>query len=406
MFRILVMALSALCLAWGQAERAHAASMVVAADSGHVLQADDADVLWYPASLTKLMTVLLAFEALRAGDLELSTVLTVSKTAAAQPPTSIGLKAGETLSLDTAISATILRSANDAAVVLAEALAANEEEFAARMTARARELGMVATVFRNATGLPHREQVTTARDMAVLARHLIREMPDYLGYFDDRSLTIGSRRLPSINGFLTNYAGAFGLKTGFTCASGYNLVASATRDGRTIIGVLLGAGNGPDRAARIRRLMDTGFRTAAKQDGAPKSLDDYVASAPEKPRGPPTVIPQAECGPKEEAVPASPQVATADESLPGWGILLGSFNARDQAEAAAERSRARLGAAAKGAKAVVLQRHSGRARGFSVLLVGLKREQAQGACSILRQAKAYCLALGPKALNNPRALWR
>src|SRR5690606_29269308 len=279
MFRILVMALSALCLAWGQAERAHAASMVVAADSGHVLQADDADVLWYPASLTKLMTVLLAFEALRAGDLELSTVLTVSKTAAAQPPTSIGLKAGETLSLDTAISATILRSANDAAVVLAEALAANEEEFAARMTARARELGMVATVFRNATGLPHREQVTTARDMAVLARHLIRDMPDDLGDLDERSLTIGSRRLPSINGFLTNYAGAFGLKTGFTCASGYNLVASATRDGRTIIGVLLGAGNGPDRAARIRRLMDTGFRTAAKQDGAPKSLDDYVASA-------------------------------------------------------------------------------------------------------------------------------
>lgn len=405
MFRMLVMALSVVCLISARADRALAASMVVAAESGHVLHADDADVLWYPASLTKLMTVLLAFEALRAGDLELSSVLTVSKAAAAQPPTSIGLSAGQTLSLDTAISATILRSANDAAVVLAEALAASEEEFAARMTARARELGMVATVFRNATGLPNREQVTTARDMAVLARHLIREMPDYLGYFDDRWMTIGGRRLPSINGFLTRYAGSFGMKTGFTCASGYNLVAGAARDGHTVIAVLLGADGGADRSARIRRLMDAGFEAASEQEGTPKTLADYVASAPERPRGPPTVIPQAECGPKE-TVAAPPQVAAADQSLPGWGILLGSFNARDQAEAAAERSRARLGAAAKGAKAVVLQRHSGRARGFSVLLVDLKREQAQGACTILRQTKAYCLALGPKALNNPRALWR
>jgi len=405
MFRMLVVALSVVCLAWGKADRAHAASMVVAADSGHVLHAEDADVLWHPASLTKLMTVLLAFEAVRAGDLDLSDVLVVSKAAAAQPPTSIGLSPGETLSLDTAVSATILRSANDAAVALAEALAATEQDFAARMTTRARELGMVATVFRNATGLPHSEQVTTARDMAVLARHLIREMPDYLGYFDDRWLTIGSRRLPSINGFLTNYAGASGMKTGFTCASGYNLVASATRDGHTLIGVLLGAGNGADRAARIRGLMDRGFRAAAKEGDPPKSLADFVAIAPEKPRGPPTVIPQAECGPKE-TVPAAPQVAAADESLPGWGILLGSFSARDQAESAVERSRTRLGAAAKGAKPVVMQRKSGRARGFSGLLVDLKRQQAQGACTILRQSKAYCLALGPKALNNPRALWR
>lgn len=405
MFRILLTALTIITFAAFEASEAKAASIVVEADTGYVLGAEDADVLWHPASLTKMMTVLLVFEALDAGDLELSDILEVSRAAAAQPPTELGLSAGQKLSVDTAISATILRSANDAAVVLAESLAGTEAKFAERMTARAGELGMASTEYRNATGLPHAEQVTTARDMAVLARHMIREVPEYLGYFADTSMAYGNRRLPSINGFLTAYDGALGMKTGFTCASGYNIVASAARGDRTVVGVLLGARNGAGRAAGIRRLMNAGFAAGWDEDSPPATLAGYVTEERGK-KGPPTVIPQSECGPTAPKAKATPQVASHDESLPGWGILIGSFNGRGQAESAAKQNRARLAGVGRAGTPVVVERREGRARGFSALLVNLSREQAQGACSLLRKTKSYCLALGPKALNNPRALWR
>lgn len=406
MFRILLTALTIITFAAFGASEVRAASIVVEADTGYVLKAEEADVLWHPASLTKMMTVLLVFEALEAGDLELSDILEVSRAAAAQPPTELGLSAGQKLSVDTAISATILRSANDAAVVLAEALAGTEVKFAERMTARAGELGMSSTQYRNATGLPHAEQITTARDMAVLARHMILKVPGYLGYFADTSMDYGKRRLPSINGFLTAYDGALGMKTGFTCASGYNIVASAARGDRTVVGVLLGARNGAGRAAGIRRLMNAGFATGWEEDAPPATLASYVTEERAR-KGPPTVIPQSECGPTTPKPAATPQVvASHDESLPGWGILIGAFNARGQAESAAKQNRARLAGVGRAATPVVVERREGRARGFSALLVNLSREQAQGACSLLRKTKSYCLALGPTALNNPRALWR
>src|SRR5215813_12257700 len=214
------------------------AALVIDANTGDVLSALEANHRWYPASLTKMMTVYLAFREIEANRLTLAETLTASQHAAAQTGTRLGLNAGETVTAEQAILATILQSANDAAVVLAERMAGSEEAFAAEMTSMAKSLGMTRTVFRNATGLSNPEQVTTARDMAVLAQALLRDFPQHYHFFSTRSFAYGKRSYPSINGILSRYPGVDGIKTGFTCRSGYNLVASAQHDGRRLIGVV------------------------------------------------------------------------------------------------------------------------------------------------------------------------
>src|SRR5215470_5541645 len=270
------------------------AAIVVDAGSGTVLESVSATARWYPASLTKVMTVYLAFDEIAAGRLKLDEELTVSAQAAAQPATELGLGAGQKITVKDTILAIILRSANDAAVTMAERIAGTEEAFAARMTAKAQELGMTRTVFRNATGLPDPEQVTTARDMAVLATALLENYPQYYHFFSTTSFSYDGQTFGTINGILSRYSGADGIKTGFTCGSGYNLVASATRNGRRLIGVLLGGHTNFERHSEMSKLLDEGFATDLAKMRKPVRLADLGADDAAD-QAPPTQLSATEC---------------------------------------------------------------------------------------------------------------
>ena len=231
------------------------------AGDGTVLYAEDADMLWHPASLTKIMTAYLTFEAIKAGKITLETKITTSEAANAQPPSKVGLPVGGSMTVDLALKALIIKSANDVAVMLAEAVSGTEADFIGRMNATAKRLGMSRTVFVNPNGLPAPEQVTTARDLAKLSRAVLKDFPDYAPLWSMADMRIGRRRLGTHNGLLKTYEGADGLKTGFTCDSGYNVVASATRDGRKLMAVVLGESSGRDRTIRAQSLLEHGFQT-------------------------------------------------------------------------------------------------------------------------------------------------
>ena len=238
------------------------ASIVVDEASGQVLSQSNADVLTYPASLTKMMTLYLAFEALQKGKITLGQALPVSAYAASQPPTKLGLYPGETITVSMAIHGMIIKSANDAAMVMGEALGGSVEGFAQKMNAKAQALGMTRTLFRNPNGLPDPNQHTTARDLSRLATALYRDFPQYYPMFSETRFTFHGRIVPTHNRFMLNYPGADGLKTGYIRASGFNLAASASRNGRRIIGVVLGGRSPSLRDAQMWALFDQGFGTA------------------------------------------------------------------------------------------------------------------------------------------------
>lgn len=236
--------------------RAHSA-IVIDAVSGRVLHEEEADGLRYPASLTKMMTLYLLFDALDRGEVNMDTPIPVSARAARQPPARIGLVAGESLSVRQAISALAVKSANDVAVAVAEKLGGSESAFAARMTARARSLGMSRTTFVNASGLPDARQVTTARDMAILARALKSRHARQARFFTARSFTYKGRTFKATNNLLGRVAGVDGLKTGYISMSGYNLAATAGRGGRRVIAVVIGGKSESARDREVETLIDT-----------------------------------------------------------------------------------------------------------------------------------------------------
>ncbi len=240
------------------------ASIVIDAETGQVLYEVNADTRNYPASLTKMMTLYMAFEALQKGKLRLNDNLTVSKRAARMPASKLGLRHGQSIKVKDAILALITKSANDAAVVLAEALGGTESKFARRMTAKAKDLGMSRTSFRNASGLYNRRQMSTARDMATLGQALITHFPDYYHYFSTTSFSYNGRRFRNHNALLKKYDGTDGIKTGYIRASGYNLVASAVRDDRRLIGVVFGGKSARSRDKHMVKLLDRGFKRVAK----------------------------------------------------------------------------------------------------------------------------------------------
>ncbi|TDO15279.1 MULTISPECIES: D-alanyl-D-alanine carboxypeptidase [Halomonas] len=256
-----------------QANNPRYAGIVIDADSQEILYAENADKLRYPASLTKMMTLYLLFEALEEGRLGLSQPLPVSAHAAAKPASKLYVKAGSTIPVEKAIEALVVKSANDVAVVVAEALGRNEVQFAGMMTDKARELGMQDTVFRNPNGLPDAGQVTTARDMAVLGYHLMRDFPQYYPYFSRSSFAWHGKTISGHNRLLKSYPGADGLKTGFIRDSGFNVTTSAVRDGRRLITVVMGGFSAASRDAHTADLLDRGFVRGALADG-----HDWLAS--------------------------------------------------------------------------------------------------------------------------------
>ncbi len=245
------------------------ADIVVDDHSGEVLRELGADEPRHPASLTKIMTLYLLFEQLEAGKLKLDTPLPISAYAASRHPTKLGLKANQTIKVDDAIKGLVTKSANDAAAVVAEAIAGSEEEFAKLMTAKARALGMSSTTYVNASGLPADEQITTARDQAVLGRAIQQRFPGYYAYFATPSFRYRGVDMHNHNALLGQVKGVDGIKTGYTDASGYNLVSSVRRDDRHIVAVVLGGTSNAARDARMRQLIEDHIVRASTRRTAP-----------------------------------------------------------------------------------------------------------------------------------------
>ena len=235
------------------------ALLVVEADTGKVLQAENATYPWYPASVTKLMTAYVTLRAVKDGRISLDSLLTVSPVAAAQSPSKMGFRPGIQVTVDNALKMMLVKSANDMAVVLAEGVGGSVDGFSAQMNQAAHRLGMTQTNYVNPNGLPAEGQITSARDLAILARGIIRDLPEYEYFVHIPSIRFGRRVTQNFNKLIGRYPGADGFKTGFICASGYNLVASATRNGKRLIAVVLGASSGQARAVKAAQLLERGF---------------------------------------------------------------------------------------------------------------------------------------------------
>jgi D-alanyl-D-alanine carboxypeptidase len=400
------------------------AYLIVDATSGREIASDQADELRHPASLTKLMTIYLTFSALDSGRLSLGDALPVSSSALNAPPTKMGLTPGGSVSVRDATMALVTRSANDAAVVLAEALGGDEPGFARMMTQKARQLGMNSTVFRNASGLPNREQVTTARDLARLANALLRDFPHYYGVFSVQSYTYRGRPLDNHNRMLGSYEGADGLKTGYTAASGFNLVMSAMRDNRRLIGVVMGGESASRRDRQMAELMDRGFMSAQSMGISPWTSIRKPPSArytaaqfapgaailetrpmaaakaePVSPPAPPQAMAGRVAGP---AVPPAPEPETP--SLGSWVIQVGSFSEPQAAQLALERATAALPSAMRTNAAATVDEVQMASKVFHrARLTNLSQEQAVDGCKRLEKQKIYCSPLQITSWNTPGA---
>ena len=282
------------------------ADIVVDANSGAVLHATNPDARRHPASLTKIMTLYLLFEQLEAGKLKLDSALKVSAEAAGQTPTKLGLKPGSTLAVEDAIKGMVTRSANDAAVVVAEAIAGNEDDFAKLMTRKAQALGMKNTVYKNASGLPDDNQVTTARDQSTLGRAIQERFPRYYKYFSIRSFTFRGESISNHNHLLGKVEGVDGIKTGYINASGFNLVTSVHRGNRYLVAVVMGGSSGGSRDARMRELISEKIALASIKRTAPM-VAEATGASDVKPE--PMVVTKAEAKPE-------PTVAAKTEPKP------------------------------------------------------------------------------------------
>lgn len=281
------------------------ASIVIDAETGTILSSDSADALRHPASLTKMMTLMMVFDALDRGQLQPNQRIRISQRAASMPASKLGLKAGSSIKLDDAISSLATLSANDISVALAEAIAGSESEFARKMTAKANSIGMSRTRFYNASGLPNQYQVTTARDMARLARHMLAHYPSNSRIFAKQRFDFNGRTYNNHNRLMETYAGMDCCKTGFINASGFNLVASAKRDGRRVIGVVFGGRTTVTRNVHMASLLDKGFD---------KAKDIQIASA----------------NPAKKAQPVSPAEIQPYSGAIEKDILLASASTNDE----------------------------------------------------------------------------
>ncbi|PWC84044.1 D-alanyl-D-alanine carboxypeptidase [Azospirillum sp. TSH100] len=398
-------------LSAAEALAAKAAAIVVDARTGQVLIDQDADAITHPASLTKMMTLYLTFDALDDGRLTLDQQLPVSSWAESMSPTKLGLRAGQTLKVETAILGLVTKSANDAAVVLAEALGGTESRFAEMMTRKARELGMRHTVYRNASGLPNMEQVTTARDYAALSRALMRDHAKYYPYFSRRNFVYGGRTLANHNHLMSRYEGMDGIKTGYTVASGFNLAASAVRDGRRLVGVVLGGKSAVSRDNKMAALLDQAFgRPNRGRDDAPvmASLDTSRSDAVD---GEGDDDDEDETEVKAKPVRASLQTAAVPAAIPAapareeksarggnsshWGVQVGAFSSKAAGNKAVSQAVKQAPFLLRGAKASVVEAKTGKETVYRARLTGLDEKDARKACAVLTKHGHHCVAVSP-----------
>jgi len=256
--RALVVAVAAVALA-GPVRAGNEALLLIDAESGKVLRAENATYPWYPASTSKLMTTYVTLQAVKSGRITMDTLLTVSPNAVAQTPSKMGFRAGVTVTVDNALKMLLVHSANDIAVVLAEGVGGSIEKFADEMNATSQRLGMTQSSWVNPNGLPAEGQISSARDLGILARALMHDFPEYDFYWHIPAIKFGRKVMTNYNKLLAEYPGADGMKTGFICSSGFNLVASATRDNRRLIAIVLGAPSSAVRAQKAAVMLEQGF---------------------------------------------------------------------------------------------------------------------------------------------------
>jgi len=305
--------------------------ILVEADSGKVLRAENATYPWYPASVTKLMTLYMTLSALRDQRITLDTLFTVSPNASAQSPTKMGFPVGTQVTVDNAIKMMMVKSANDMAVLLAEGVGGSIDDFAEQMTETAHRLGMTESNFVNPNGLPADGQITSARDLAILARALIHEFPQYESYWHIPAIKFGRRVVRNYNQLIGRYPGADGMKTGFICASGFNLVATATRDNKKLIAVVLGAPSSAVRAVKAAELLESGFTqnplswltTALGSVGALTPIDAAPPNLKDQMCGPHRKRPARE---DDEEADSTGSNASGDNN-PQFSVLLSALRA-------------------------------------------------------------------------------
>jgi D-alanyl-D-alanine carboxypeptidase len=380
------------------AARAGNPVLLLDAASGQILRQEGLDQHWYPASLAKLMTLYLTFEALEEGRLTLDSALPVSRQAAAQPAVRLGLRTGATITVAQAIEALATVSSNDVAVVLAEALGGSEARFAEQMTARAQTLGMADTRYRNASGLPDAQQITTARDQAILAWRLLQDFPQRYGLFATRSTRYKGRTLHTHNGMLGRYPGVDGLKTGFTCAAGYNIAISAQRDNRRLIAVVLGANSRAARDKQVRLLLDEGFAVSATESGSMAGPPPFMQRPELQSVAMQGSIGRSGC----ERGPVRGELqAHSVWPIESWGLLLGIYPDRAQARRAIAAAKTQLGGALDGGRALLLERDMENGTSWKALLIGYSRDNVGVVCLRMRAKNIDCVAQPPFMLNLP-----
>lgn len=363
-------------LVLGSTSAAHAgyASIVVDGDTGEVLRARNADTRNYPASLTKMMTLYMTFEALGDGRWTMNKRLKVSKRAVGQPPSKLGLKVGETITVKQAILALVTKSANDVATVLGEALGGTEWEFAQDMTRTARSLGMKKTSFSNASGLPNRRQLSTARDMATLALALINRYPQHYHFFAAESFTFRGKKYGNHNNLLGTYRGVDGVKTGYIRASGFNLVASAERKGRRVVAVVFGGKTAKRRDRHMAGLLDKGFTRVAALDKERGGV--RLASVPPPP-------------------PRRPGTKVIVHNIEGdWAIQVGAYGRIATAELALREAESKVAHLLEGSIAALTPVTSSRGKMlYRARFLGLEHPAARKACRTLKSSRMPCAVI-------------
>jgi len=356
------------------------AAFVMDAKTGQVYYARNADTRRFPASLTKMMTLYMAFEALDSGKLQMDQPLPVSRRAAGQAPSKLGLKAGQTITVERAINALSVKSANDVATVMGEAIGGTEANFARLMTKRARALGMKNTTFMNASGLPNSRQKSTARDMATLGKALLDNFPNRYNYFSKLIFKHGKRTYRNHNKLLRTYEGMDGIKTGYIRASGFNLVASAERDGVRLIGVVFGGKTGQSRDAHMASLLNRSWAKAQSSS--------TVAALP-------TPKPSPSGDALEPQIP-SPQLVLSEPNADiRWGVQIGAFRGHSRARSAAGFTAKRLRDLPVTAAIEVTPLHGERETLYRARIVGMERTAASLICRELRRSGSPCVMVTP-----------
>lgn len=366
------------------------AALIIDATSGEVLHSVNADTRNHPASLTKMMTLYKVFEALDNGDWTLDTKLEVSKRAAGQPASKLGLRTGTKITVDEAIKALAVKSANDVATVIAENYSGSEREFAREMTATARWIGMSKTTFKNASGLPNKRQLSTARDMALLARALLQHFPHYYHFFSEKKFAHGGKTYRNHNKLLKTYDGTDGIKTGYIRASGFNLVASVERGGTRLIGVVFGGKSPKARNRQMAKLLDKGFRRLG--DGGVFVADAPSAEAVKK-KAKANKASKTRTAKKKKAAKTT-KTARRSSRKNIWGVQVGAFRKYDVALSEALRATDTLPKLLNenGIHIAPLKKRNGR-KLHRARIYGLTKREAFRACKLLERRKFPCLEL-------------